>query len=43
MPSNENALEASHWIWAAFDELNARHFDGKLEHPQQILRLSSLR
>jgi hypothetical protein len=35
---NKNAIEASHWIWAKFDELNARYFHGSLERPQQILR-----
>jgi hypothetical protein len=35
---NKNALHERHWIWTKFDELNARHFGGKLARPQQILR-----
>lgn len=35
---NKNALDSTHWIWSRFDEHNARHFGGRLERPQEILR-----
>lgn len=38
---NPNALAPDHWIWSKFDELNAQHFRGQLEPPQEILRLQS--
>ena len=37
---NANAIDGTHWIWARFDRLNARHFRGKLSRPQTILRSS---
>ena len=35
---NRDELDEAHWIWAKFDELNDRHFHGRLERPQKILR-----